>query len=126
MRGQAERLRGSVTFLVLRESRAAVDLVGTLPAQELGDLSGLLDFKGMLLTLKPCTYNSRQLPDAVTCGERCTDFPACLPLPSPEILATVSQFSADAERERSSAEAVACALSDVYEAVTEELGEDPG
>jgi len=48
----------------------------------------------------------------------------CLPLPSPEILATVSQFTVDAERERSSAAAVACALSDVYEIITEELGEE--
>ena len=47
-----------------------------------------------------------------------------MPLPSPEILAIVSQFTVDAERERSSAAAVACALSDVYEAITEELGED--
>lgn len=64
------------------------------------------------------------MPDALTCGERCAEFPTCLPLPSPEILAIVSQFTVDAERERSSAAAVACALSDVYEAITEELGED--
>lgn len=37
----------------------------------------------------------------------------------------VSQFSSDVQRERSNAAAVACALSDVYEAITEELGEDP-
>jgi len=47
-----------------------------------------------------------------------------LPLPSLEILAVVSQFSADLQRERSSAAAVACALSDVDEAITEELDED--
>jgi hypothetical protein len=47
-----------------------------------------------------------------------------LPLPSPEILATVSKFTVDNERERSSAAAVACALSDVYEAITEELGDE--
>jgi hypothetical protein len=64
------------------------------------------------------------LPDSLTCGELCPAFPACLPLPSPEILATVSQFTIDVERERSSAAAVACALSDVYEVITEELGED--
>jgi len=64
------------------------------------------------------------LPDTLTCGERCAEFPACLPLPSLEILATVSQFSADVRREQASAAAVACALSDVYEAITEELGED--
>jgi hypothetical protein len=40
------------------------------------------------------------------------------------MLATVSQFTIDVERERSSAAAVACALSDVYEAITEELGEE--
>jgi hypothetical protein len=64
------------------------------------------------------------LPDAVTCGERCAEFPACLPVPSREILTTVSQFSADMQRERSSAEAIACALSDVYAAISEELGEE--
>lgn len=62
------------------------------------------------------------MPDALTCGERCAVFPACLPLPSPEILATVSQFCADVQRERSIVATVAWALSDVYKAVTEELG----
>jgi hypothetical protein len=36
----------------------------------------------------------------------------------------VSQFSTEAERERSSAAAVAYALSDVYEAITQELGDE--
>jgi hypothetical protein len=78
----------------------------------------------MLLTLKPCAYDGQRLPDAVSCGGRCSDFPACLPPSSPEFVATVSQFSADAERERRSAAAVACALSDMYEVITEELGDD--
>jgi hypothetical protein len=47
-----------------------------------------------------------------------------LPLPSLEILATVSQFGADARREQSSAAAIACALSDVYEAITEKLADE--
>ena len=47
-----------------------------------------------------------------------------MPPPSLEILARVSQFTVDAERERSSAAAVACALSDVYEAITEELNDE--
>jgi hypothetical protein len=42
------------------------------------------------------------------------------------MLATVSQFTVDMQRERTSAAAVACALSEVYEAITEELGDDPG
>ncbi len=49
----------------------------------------------------------------------------CLPLPSLEILATVSQFSAEVQQERSNATAIACALSDVYEVITEELGDEP-
>jgi hypothetical protein len=42
----------------------------------------------------------------------------------PEFVATVSQFSADTERERRSAAAVTCALSDIYEVITEELGDE--
>jgi hypothetical protein len=48
-----------------------------------------------------------------------------LPLPSLEILATVSQFSVNAQREQRSAAAVASALSDVYEAIAEELRDEP-
>jgi hypothetical protein len=55
----------------------------------------------------------------------CARFPACLPRPSPDLLTLVSQFSAELERERSSAAAVACGLSDVREAITEELDQDP-
>jgi hypothetical protein len=64
------------------------------------------------------------MPDSLTCGMVCSQFPACLRPPSPELLVLVAQFSADLERERSSAAAIACALADVYEVITEELGEE--
>jgi hypothetical protein len=77
------------------------------------------------LSLHDCKHGGQKLPDALTCGKVCSRFPACLPRPSPQLLALLSQFSAELERERNSAAAVACGLSDVREAITEELDQDP-
>jgi hypothetical protein len=60
----------------------------------------------------------------MTCGGLCHEFPACVPPPSPVILALVARFSAEARAERNSASAIACALSDVSEAITRELDDE--
>jgi hypothetical protein len=45
----------------------------------------------------PCAHDGRQRPPAITCSERCTRFPACLPKASPELRAEVaSTFRAGA------------------------------
>jgi hypothetical protein len=31
------------------------------------------------MTLQPCCWLAEQLPDKVSCGEGCPEFPACLP-----------------------------------------------
>jgi hypothetical protein len=31
------------------------------------------------MTLQPCCWLAEQLPDNVSCGEGCPEFPACLP-----------------------------------------------
>jgi hypothetical protein len=77
------------------------------------------------LSLQDCEHGGQKLPDALTCGKVCSRFPVCLRPPTPQLLTLVSQFSAELERERSSAAAVACGLSDVREAITEELDQDP-
>jgi len=40
------------------------------------------------MTLKSCNSGS-ELPPNVSCGEVCDIFPACLPPPSPELVASV-------------------------------------
>ena len=77
------------------------------------------------LSLHDCIHDGQKLPDGLTCGKVCARFPACLQRPSLELLALVAEFSAELERERSSAAAVACGLSDVREAITEELDQEP-
>jgi len=96
------------------------------PLEELGDLKRapfFRDFKGKLLTLKPCGYNGQQFPEAVSCGGLCAEFPGCLPSPSAVVLGLVAEFSADIGREQTSARSILDALSDVYDVITQQLEE---
>jgi hypothetical protein len=77
------------------------------------------------LSLHDCIHAGQKLPDKLTCGKVCSRFPACLPRPSFQLLVLVSRFSAGLERERNSAAAAACGLSDMRDAITEELDQDP-
>ncbi len=74
------------------------------------------------MTLKPCR-NGYQLPLLMNCGAVCDEWPNCLPMPSPDGLAKVTQFCADGEAAEQNSEAVASALSRLYEAITRGLKE---
>jgi hypothetical protein len=44
------------------------------------------------MSLRCCAHRGKKLADAVTCGQVCSDFPACLPPPSPELRDNVRAF----------------------------------
>jgi len=57
----------------------------------------------------------------MNCGAGCGEWPDCLPTPSPDSLAKVTRFCADGEAADQNSEAVASALSRLYEAITRGL-----
>jgi hypothetical protein len=73
------------------------------------------------MACKPCRLTGARLPNDTTCGAPCEDFPACLPEPSPELLASMSRFARQGQAERENHEAVAGTLDQLYRALTEGL-----
>ncbi len=72
------------------------------------------------MTLKRCQAGY-QLPPLMSCGAVCDEWPDCLPTPSPDSLAMVTQFCTDGEAAGQNSEAVASALSRLYEAISRGL-----
>jgi hypothetical protein len=74
------------------------------------------------MACKPCRLTGAKLPDDTTCGALCKEFPACLPEPSPELLASISRFVRQGQAERENHEATASTLDQLYRAITDGLG----
>jgi hypothetical protein len=74
------------------------------------------------MSLKPCR-NGGQLPPLMSCGDVCNEWPDCLPAPSPDSLEGITRFCAEEEAADHSSEAVARALSRLYDAITRGLEE---
>jgi hypothetical protein len=72
------------------------------------------------MTLQPCR-NGNRLPPLINCGAACDQWPDCLPTPSPDALAKVTQFCVDGQAAEQNSEAVAGALSRLHEAITQGL-----
>lgn len=72
------------------------------------------------MSLRQCR-SGRQLPPQSNCGDVCDQWPDCLPAPSPDSLATITRFCAEGEAADQNSEAVASALSRLYDAITRGL-----
>ncbi len=73
------------------------------------------------MACKPCQWTGEKLPDNVTCAALCQEFPACLPEPSPGLLASISRFARQGQAERENHKAAASTLDKLYRAITEGL-----
>jgi hypothetical protein len=69
------------------------------------------------MALRPCQYSGQRLPDNETCGGLCSEFPACLPAPSPELVAEVARLRIEAESEQASYLATSASLMLIHEAL---------
>jgi hypothetical protein len=75
------------------------------------------------MSLKPCRYTGLALAENTTCGGLCDMFPACLPLPSPHLVAEVAQLKTQAVVDHQSYTATAQALEAIHEALDIRLDE---
>jgi hypothetical protein len=73
------------------------------------------------MACRPCQWTGEQLPDNVTCGSSCEEFPRCLPPPSPELLATIVQVARQDQADHENHRATAETLELLYRAITEGL-----
>jgi hypothetical protein len=68
-----------------------------------------------LMSLIPCTHDSRQRSIDVTCGERCESFPECLPPASPQVRGRISSMFQAGAVERDAIEALLATLEAVLQ-----------
>ncbi len=73
------------------------------------------------MTLKPCQWSPQPLPPGMSCVGLCSDFPDCMPTPSPQKLTEVTRFCRDGQTTERTHQAVADTLSQLYNAITEGL-----
>jgi len=70
------------------------------------------------VTLRQCQFDEQLLPPKVSCGTRCPAFPACLPPPSPELVATVVRSEVEARSTHDNQAALIHVLSYLHDAIT--------
>lgn len=69
------------------------------------------------MALRRCQHTGQKLPDNETCGGLCSEFPACLPSPSPELVAEVARLRIEAENEAEGYTATAESLTLIHQAL---------
>ena len=73
------------------------------------------------MALRRCQHSGQRLPDNETCGGLCSEFPACLPAPSPELVAEVARLRIEAESEQASYSAAAESLMLIHQVLVQGL-----
>ncbi len=71
------------------------------------------------MACKPCQRTSQKLPDDITCGWLCGEFPACLPPPSPELVGSLQALRQAQVREHENSLGTAQALKLLQQAIAE-------
>jgi hypothetical protein len=78
------------------------------------------------VSLQTCRHRGVKLPDPVSCGARCSQFPRCLPpIPADVVAAVIDLHAATAAQERNSL-AVAGSLELLSQALAEGLARREG